>query len=166
MKYFIGVPIPKFYKTKIEMLRAEFKFFTTEPHITLIPPPSLPDDDSFVKTVIEICKNTESFDVKLEELGQFGSRVLYVSVNSTGLISLHDKIYESLNLQKEKRAFTPHLTVVKQRPGRQVDIELIKKRAEIKLIPYPDFQLNSIIVYEQPKEKSIYVPYMKIPLKV
>lgn len=165
MKYFIGVPIPKYYKTKIEMLRAEFKFFTTEPHITLVPPPSLTDDDSFVKTVIETCKNTESFDVKLKGLGQFGNRVLYVSVNSPGLISLHDKIYESLNLQSEKRAFTPHLTVVKQRPGRQVDIEAIKKKAGIKLIPYPEFKLNSIVVYEQPKEKSIYVPYMKIPLK-
>ncbi|MGB4437677.1 MAG: hypothetical protein WBJ13_00325 [Sedimentibacter sp.] len=47
MKYFIGVPIPKNYKNKIEMLRAEFRFLTTEPHITLVPPPALPDDDSF-----------------------------------------------------------------------------------------------------------------------
>lgn len=163
MKYFIGVPIPKNYKYKIEMLRAEFKFFTTEPHITLIPPPALPDDDSFVRNVIRVCKEMKSFNIKLENLEQFGNRVLYVGVNSPELINLYDKIYEKLNLEKEKRAFTPHLTVVKQRIGRPIEIKEVKKRAETKLVPYPKFLLKSIIIYEQPKEKSIYVPYMEIP---
>lgn len=165
MKYFIGVPIPKNYKTKIEMLRAEIKFFTTEPHITLIPPPALPDDDSFVKKVIEVCKNTKSFQITLDKLGQFGKRVLYVGVNSPELIQLHDNIYGELNLEAEKGAYTPHLTIVKQRPGRTVDIDAIKKRAETMLIPCPKFILSSIVIYSQPKEKSIYVPYMVIPLK-
>lgn len=35
---------------------------------------------------------------------------------------------------------------------------------EIKLIPYPEYTLNSITVYHQPKEHSIYIPYMEIPL--
>lgn len=165
MKFFIGVPIPKNYKSKIEMLRAEINFFSTEPHITLIPPPALPDDDSFVKKIIALCKNTKSFQITLDKLGQFGKRVLYIGVNSPELIQLHDIIYDELNLEREKRAFTPHLTVVKQRPGRSVDIEAIKKRAETMLIPCPKFNLKSIVIYIQPKEKSIYVPYMVIPLK-
>jgi len=48
MKYFIGLQIPKDYKFKVEMLRANFNFFTTEPHITLVSPPDLPDDDYFI----------------------------------------------------------------------------------------------------------------------
>ncbi|HNZ83554.1 MAG TPA: 2'-5' RNA ligase family protein [Sedimentibacter sp.] len=164
MKYFIGVPIPKSYKNKIEMLRAEFRFLTTEPHITLVPPPALPDEDDFVEKVVNVCKTIEPFDIRLEGLDQFATRVLYVSVDSPGLIDLYKKIYENLGLQQERRGFTPHLTVVKQRQGRPVDIDSIRKRAEIKLIPYPEYTLNSITVYHQPKEHSIYVPYMEIPL--
>lgn len=164
MKYFIGAPIPKIYKNKIEMLRAEFRFFSTEPHITLVPPPALPDEDVFIDRVIEVCQATQPFKVRLNKLDQFGSRVLYVSVDSPGLLDLHKKLYENLNLQHEKRGFTPHLTLVKQRPKRPVDIEKIRKRAETKLISPPEYTLSSIVVYHQAKEGSIYLPYMEIPL--
>ena len=162
MKYFIGAP--QNYKNKIELFRAEFRFFTTEPHITLVPPPALPDEDVFIGNIAEVCKKIKPFNVKLVDLGQFGSRVLYVSVHSLDLINLNKQIYESLNLQQEKRGFTPHLTIVKQRPKRKIDIDKIRKRAEAKLIPYPSYTLKSIIVYHQPKEHSIYVPYMEVPL--
>lgn len=165
MKYFIGASIPENYKNKIEIVRAEFRFLTTEPHITIVPPPALPDDESFIKEVIEVCKKTPTFKVKLNQLGQFGNRVLYVGVQSLELIKLYENIYESLNLEKEKRGYTPHLTVVKQRPKRPIDIERVKERAEIKLIPTPEYTLNSITIFHQPKERFIYVPYMEIPLQ-
>lgn len=164
MKYFIGAPISENYKNKIEMLRAEFRFLTTEPHITIVPPPALPDDDSFIKDIIEVCKITPAFKVKLNQLGQFGDRVLYVSVQSPELIKLYENIYESLSLEKEKRGYTPHLTVVKQRPRRPIDIKTVKERAETKLIPYPEYTLKSITIFHQPKERFIYIPYMEIPL--
>ncbi|MDW5299274.1 MAG: 2'-5' RNA ligase family protein [Sedimentibacter sp.] len=164
MKYFIGVPIPKSYKNKIEMIRAEFRFLTTEPHITLVPPPALPDDDSFIKDVIDVCRKTKAFNIKLNDLGQFGNRVLFVNVEAPELINLYNNIYESLNLQKEERGYTPHLTIAKQRPNRKIDLEKIKKRAGKLLVPYPEYTLNSIVIYCQPKEKFMYIPYMKIPL--
>jgi len=163
MKYFIGAPIPKKYKNKIEMVRAEFRFFTTEPHITLVPPPALPDDDIFIKQIVDICKKTQKFIVKLDKLGQFGNRVLFINVDSPELINLHETIYQQLDLVKEKRQFVPHLTVAKQRIGRPIDIELIKKRAEQKLPTYLEFILNSIVIYKQPKEKSVYLPFMEVP---
>lgn len=165
MKYFIGAPIPNSYKNKIEMLRAEFKFLTTEPHITIVPPPSLPDEDSFIGDLVEVCKKIKPFKVKLKSIGQFGNRVLYVNVHSEELMNLYENIFMTLNIEKEKRDYTPHLTIVKQRPKRPVDIEIVKKKAEIKLIPYPEYTLNSIVVYYQPKEKFIYVPYMEIPFE-
>ncbi len=164
MKYFIGAPIPKTYKNKIELLRAEFRFFTTEPHITIVPPSALPDEDIFIEKVIEICRSTKPFNINLGNLDQFGNRVLYISADSPGLIDLNKKIYDTLNLQQERRVFTPHLTIVKQRPKRPVDIGTIRKRAEIKLTSTHEYTLNSIIIYQQPKEHSIYIPYMEIPL--
>lgn len=166
MKYFIGAPVPENYKNKIEMLRAEFRFLTTEPHITIVPPIAFPDDDSFIKDVIDVCKKTAAFKIKLDHLGQFGNRVLYVSVQSAGLTKLYEDIFETLDLEKEKRGYTPHLTVVKQRPNRPIDIEKVKKRAEIKLIPALEYTLKSITVYHQPKERFIYVPYMEIPFTI
>jgi len=137
MKYFIGIRIPNKYKMKIEVLRAEFRFFTTEPHITIVPPIALPDDDSFIKGVANVCKKTQSFNVQLGELGQFGNRVLYVGVNSPELKVLHDNLYEELCIEREKRDFTPHLTIVKQRLRRPVDIESIKIEAQKKLTAPP-----------------------------
>lgn len=163
MKYFIGIPIQKKYKNKIEMFRAELRFFTTEPHIKLVPPSALPYDDSFIKQVVEICKRTHKFNIKLDELSQFGNRVLYVNIDSPELIKLNEKIYDSLNLEKEKRKFVPHLTIFKQRIGKPADIQLIKKRAEKKLSSSFEYTINSIVIYKQPKEKFIYIPYMKIP---
>ncbi|NLB32840.1 MAG: hypothetical protein GX818_03625, partial [Tissierellia bacterium] len=87
----------------------------------------------------------------------------YVSIDSPELVNLYKKLYENLNLQEEKREYTPHLTIVKQRPRRPVDLDSIRKRAEI--IPTLEYTLNSIIVYFQPKEHSIYVPYMEIPFR-
>lgn len=164
MKYFIGAPVPDNYKNKIEMLRAEFKFLTTEPHITIVPPQALPDDDSFIGRIIEVCKKTDAFKIKLNHPGQFGNRVLYVGVQSTELIRLYENIYEALNLEKEKRGYTPHLTIVKQRPKKPVDINAVKKRAEVKLPADIEYTLKSITVFHQPKERFIYVPYMQIPL--
>jgi 2'-5' RNA ligase len=166
MKYFIGIPIPKIYKRKIEMIRAKYNFFTTEPHITLVPPPGLPDDDSFVKNIIDVCKKTKPFNIKLENLGQFSNRVLYVIVKSSDLIWLHNEIYHKLNLEKEKKGYTPHLTVVKQRLGKPVNIERVKKDAAINLAPYPHFLLKSLVIYGQPKERSIYIPHMEIPFNI
>jgi 2'-5' RNA ligase len=164
MKYFIGAPIPGVYKNKIEMLRAEFRFLTTEPHITIVPPPALPDDDIFIKNVIEVCANTPPINIKLGHLGQFSNRVLYVNVDSPELIKLYENIFGALKLEKEKRGYTPHLTVVKERPKRPIDIDEIKKRAEVKLLPPPEYTLKYITIYHQPKERFIYVPYMQVPL--
>ncbi len=164
MKYFIGAPIPENYKNKIEMLRAEFRFFTTEPHITIVPPPALPDDDSFISDVVDVCRNTKAFKIILNELGQFDSRVLYVGVHSPGLIDLYENIFKALSLPKEKRGYTPHLTIVKQRHNKPVDIDRIKKRAETKLVSASEYTLNSITIYHQPKERFVYLPYMEIPL--
>ena len=164
MKYFIGAQIPEHYKNKIEMLRAEFKFFTTEPHITVIPPPLLPDEDTFIKDLIKLCNETAPFKINLNNLGQFGNRVLYISVHSPQLIELYGNICNRLNFKKEKRGYTPHLTIVKKRPGRTIDMERVKKRAEAKQLPITDYTLKSITVFYQPKEHSIYVPYMGIPL--
>lgn len=162
MKYFIGAMVPENYKNKIEKLRAEFRFFTTEPHITVIPPPSLPDEDTFIKDLISICNETKPFKINLNTLSQFGNRVLYISVHSPQLIELNDNINNGLKLKKEKRRYTPHLTIVKKRPGRTIDVEKVKKRAEIK-IPATEYTLKSITVFYQPKEHSIYIPYMEIP---
>lgn len=163
MKYFIGARIPENYKSKIEMLRAEFRFFTTEPHITIIPPPSLPDNDTFIRDLIKLCNETTPFKVNLNNLGQFGNRVLYISVHSPQLIELYDNISNTLNLKKENRGYTPHLTIVKKRPGRTISVGRVRKRAEIRKIPATEYTLKSIVVFCQPKKHSIYVPYMEIP---
>jgi len=165
MKYFIGIRIPKNYKNKIELLRAKYNFFTTEPHITLVPPSHLPNDDSFIKEIIEICKETKQLTINLGKLRQYSNEALYIDVNSPEIASFHEQIYKKLNLIKDTKNFIPHLTVIKQKSRKPINMNLIKKRADNILISAPKFNVDSIIIYQQPKEKSIYLPYMRIPLE-
>ena len=164
MKYFIGVPIPKPYRDKIDAIRAEFRFFTTEPHITLIPPPSLPDDDTFISPLAGLLRGKDKLKVSLTGTGHFGSRVLYVSVQCPELSKLHDDIQAALGLPDEGRQYTPHLTIAKQRPGRPIKLKDFEERVKAVLPPYTEFNLSFLVVYKQPKEKSIYLPHMRIPL--
>jgi 2'-5' RNA ligase len=133
-----------------------------EGSIVLIDIEKAPEPEESVEEEAEANENDAL--QKIQDLGQFGNRVLFVSVDSPGLIDLHNKIYDNLGLEEEKRGYTPHLTIVKQRPKRPVEIDIIRKRAETKLIPAIEYTLDSITVYYQPKEHSIYVPYMEIPL--
>jgi 2'-5' RNA ligase len=165
MKYFIGLQIPKKNKLRIEMLRAEFKFFTTEPHITLISPALLPNDDSFINKIVEVCKQTQQFYVTFSKLKQFDNKVLYMDVHSPQLVTLHEEILKKLNIVENKKNSISHLTIVKQGQRREINIPEIKKRAEKIILPTTNFSLNSIVIYKQPKEKSIYLPYMKIPFE-
>ncbi|MFA9424474.1 MAG: 2'-5' RNA ligase family protein [Sedimentibacter sp.] len=164
MKYFIGIPVPKNYKNKIEMLRAEYRFLTTEPHITLVPPTALPTDDSFIEEVVKACRSTKAITINLDNLERFNNLALYISLHSSELEILYDNICDKLHLQNEKTSYNPHLTVLKQRQNKQIDLEKIKTKIEKRLSPYPAYKLTSLVIYHQPKERFIYVPYMKIPL--
>lgn len=164
MKYLIGIPVPKNYKNKIEMIRAEFRILTTQPHITLVPSSALPSDDSFIKDVIEICKETKPFNIKLDKLEELGNRALYINASSSELISLHHKIYSALNIENKKKEFNPHLTIIKQRPTRPINLEKLKKKTGKHLDILNEFKLNSLVIYRQPKERFIYIPFMEIPL--
>lgn len=163
MKYFIGVQVPKEFKNRIEIIRAKFKFFSTEPHITLISPNLLLNDDLFIKDLIRTCKEFGKINIKLESLDNFNNKVLYINVVSPKLIELHYKIHQNLNLEKDTNKFVPHLTIAKHRHNRPINIDRIKTYADLTLHPY-EYNVKSIVVYQQPKEKAIYIPYMKIPL--
>lgn len=164
MKYFIGIQLPESYRKRIENVRDKFNFNSTIPHITIIAPPLLPEDDIFIKDLIDVCSHIEPFEVNLTGLNNFSDRVLYIDMNSDEIINLNKAIREGLNLEEPNKKFIPHLTIVKKRAGRYIDINKARVMSEKYLLPAPKLKVDSIVVYQQPKERSAYRPYIQIPL--
>lgn len=160
MKYFIGILIPENYKTKIELLRAKNQILMTEPHIKLLPSKALPNNDFFIKKLINICENYNSFDVSFYLPSNYKDKLIYSEVVSKELLLLQEKISLCLNIKKHN--YSPKIILLKKNKPKKTHIELRKRKQNIELKKL-SFKVNSIIVYYKPKEDFIYLPYMKIP---
>ncbi len=164
MQYFIGIKVPNNYSFTIQAIREILNLNTTEPHITVIPPNILPNDDIFIKDLIFICSNISKFDIEINDIGQFDDRVIYLKTSSNELKNVKDKIVKGLDLTESKRAFVPHLTIYKRKFINKANIEKIQQIVKSKLPKKQSFTVSSLVVYEQKTDKAPFKPYMEIPL--
>ena len=123
------------------------------------------DDEIHENTEKDVIEETSGENTENKNNGvPQGITVNKIEFNTiTEMSDLPESVLNAIDAGKEKRGYTPHLTIVKKRPGRTIDMERVKKRAEIKLIPATEYTLKSITIFYQPKEHSIYIPYMEIP---
>ena len=172
-EYFIGIVPPKGYLEQIEQLQRKWiKHLGVEPHITLKAQGGLTLDEKWIDKVKKVCENFEPFQMSLDKPMYFGDHILYLSVNSTNLLDLHQKIVReispSVDLIKkyfELDDFVPHLTLGKVQNGLSVqELRDMEKLAENELTPYPNFEVDFIRIYELSIEKQRYEKYLDISL--
>lgn len=122
-RYFIGIQLPGALTHAISTLQKnaynEQSMLTPLiPHITLLHPNALTSlaPMYFIPLVSKVAAQHLPFDVTLTHLGAFGSSVLYIAVESHGLMRLH-KALVALLPEKVRtqyyvsRSFTPHVTL-------------------------------------------------------
>lgn len=164
MQYFIGIKVPNNYSKTIQNIRESLNLKTTEPHITIIPPNILPNDDIFIKDLILCCSNISQFDIEIADIGKFDDRVIFLKINSSKISNVKNKIVNALNLTEEKRRFVPHLTILKRKYMNKTNIEKVQQIVKNKLPDKQNYIVTSLVVYQQKTDNAAFVPYMEIPL--
>jgi 2'-5' RNA ligase len=108
--------------------------------------------------------------MNLDKPMYFGDFILYLSVNSSNLLDLHQKVVREISpsddlIKKyfELDDFVPHLTLGKLQNGLTIqELRDMEKLAENELTPYPNFEVNFIRIYELSIEKQRYEKYLDI----
>ncbi|MGM0880739.1 MAG: 2'-5' RNA ligase family protein [Bacillota bacterium] len=173
MQFFIGIAPYEEYKKKIVAFQEQWGTNGTEPHITVKAQSGLVSEMSWLEVVTNVCKNVKPFYVTLGEPKFFGEFVLYLSVDSEGIVDLHRNLVKAVDPSPEliKRYFeledyVPHLTLGQTAHGLKYEvlIEMYSKTKE-KLSPYPKYLVDFVRVYKQEQPGEYYKKYLDIPLR-
>ncbi|MFF3025426.1 2'-5' RNA ligase family protein [Gottfriedia sp. NPDC057948] len=176
MQYFIGIVTPDEYLEKIIRFQHQWgnNVLTNvvEPHITIKAQGGLTSDESWLIQVMKVCEDFPPFEVTLDKPMFFGESVLFLSIESTEIRTLHNKLIQAISPSEdlikkylELENYVPHLTLGQSNYGLTVqELDEMAKRVEKELIPYPTFKVNILRVYQE-IEPNKYIKYMDIPLK-
>jgi len=118
MKRFIGiVPTQEIYSI-VSKIQNRFGDNRLEPHITLIAPVTVIDEDSWITTIKNICATHSPIDIQLPTTGTFGKKTLFIDVSSEQLSHLYYRLNNDIKpYQKSERnmnennKYHPHLTL-------------------------------------------------------
>lgn len=175
MQYFIGIVPSKEYIRKVSEFRHQWSSNSinevVEPHITLKAQGGLTEDGRWLSKVKEICDHFNPFQLSLGQPRFFGRDILYLSVKSTQLYWLHERMVKEISPSGELIKsffelddFVPHLTLGKTTHGlTKQDLQDMAEAAEKELTPFPTFEIRFVRVYQE-LELNRYRKYIDIPL--
>jgi 2'-5' RNA ligase len=172
MKYFIGVLPPDIIYNTLLNIQDKYGDNRLEPHITLRPPVSPIDDLAWLEHIKAISATTQPFKVDLPGTGNFGKRVLFVSVQSPALEALQAtltaaiKEFEPPEPKKDFEGFHPHLTLARAWCGfSPEDFKNMRKLADEYLHNNKiNFLVTQIRVYHKPDPHGRYQTYQDFSL--
>ncbi|MBN8207813.1 2'-5' RNA ligase family protein [Bacillus sp. NTK071] len=173
MPFFIGILPPLLITNEISSFRKRWEYQEiSPPHITIKAQGGLTEEKSWLPKIESVCYDFPAFDLKLGAPATFGSTVLFSSVLSKEIITLHlllvDAIKPTLDEQKnyyEATDFIPHLTIAKGEGIPNDDNFLqMKNDAHEKLVGFEPFKVHSIHLFSL-NENEIYKPVLEIPLR-
>jgi 2'-5' RNA ligase len=172
MKYFLGIVPPDSIYTRLLQIQRAHGDNRLEPHITLRPPVSLVHADQWIQTIANIAAAFKPFQVVLPGTGNFGKRVLFVSVCSDPLGHLYDLLIPALKPFEVPQGverfaeYHPHLTLGRSWCGFTVDdFRKMRELADEYLAEGNiAFTVNSIRIYHKPDAHGGYRTFSDVPL--
>lgn len=171
MNYFIGiVPPPEIHST-IAAIQNQYGNNRLEPHITLRPPVIPINEQEWLNQAADVISAFPSFTVHLPGTGNFGSKVLYINVQSEQLNTLYNQLIPALSPfepadTKREEKYHPHLTLGRAWCGftkddfaamRKLADEYIKKESVL-------FEVNVVRIYYKPDPKKGYLTLRDVGL--
>lgn len=164
MRTFLAIDIPQRYKEIFSDIQNECKKFNPDIkwvekenlHITIkffgeISPPTL----STLKQKLNLVSYTP-FKLKLYNIGYFpdekNPRVIWIGIedNSDSLKKINEvieKILENLGFEKEKKFFSPHLTIGRVKSKKNFD-KLLQIFKKYESVSFGEFDVEKIILYK------------------
>lgn len=175
MQYFIGIVPPESYKEKVTKFREGWSNHwinkVVEPHITLKAQGGLTPDEKWITKIKQVCSAVEPFQITVGKPEFFFDSIVYLSIESKELFTLHKKLVqnispspESIKQYFELEDFVPHMSIGKTYYGMTTEeLQDMARLAEEELQPYPSFNVDFIRVYRE-VEPHVYVKYFDVPL--
>ena len=165
--HFIGVLVPEDIRATLEDCRRYMNEaygcksgYGTPIHVTLVPPFHLPEEFSTkdFATAIEkevILAGSElKFDGHIENFDAFGDRTIFAKViPNENWTKLRDKVLEAVLkaapgcTKKDKRPFTPHLTVANRDIPSGASVAALQVMNELNLVE--DFPVDNVAIFER-----------------
>ncbi|TGB04863.1 2'-5' RNA ligase family protein [Halobacillus salinus] len=172
-QYFIGIVPPENIFNDIDRFRKKWLTqINSEPHITLKAQGGLTSDKKWIEQVKSVCRNFDPFPLTLEEPSYFSDNILYLSVQSSSLHDLHEKLVHaisppanSIKQYFELNDFVPHLTLGKKQFGlTKRELQHMEESARKELTPFDSFDVTYIRIYERFPSDPVYKKLVDVPL--
>jgi 2'-5' RNA ligase len=161
VQYAIVATPPEAYQRRIVAWRSRWlgdgERRAVEPHVTVKAQGGLTDDLAWLDRVRAVCATFSAFVVALTGPAMFGDHVVYLGVESPGIVSLHRRLVEAvapppalIEQYFELDQYTPHLTLGQSEWGLAAKV-LAEMRAEAAraLSPFPTFNVAALRIYRE-----------------
>jgi len=169
-RYFIGIEPPDDERLRIATVMRQMGDQWPVPHITVKSPSGLTPDLKWLSRVRIVAEQVAPFRVKIDQPGTFGDRVLFLSVESSGLVELHRRVLDVFSPAVDtnadadadaERAFVPHLTLSIARHGQGLPPfeELVSTLRDLE-----EFEVFDLTVFRQEESSSHYRSWTRLPL--
>lgn len=163
-KYFLGLPMPDALRAEVLDFRAECAWKGEEPHITLKAPCGLDASERWLEPAQQICQASPPVNVQIHSVGNFGSSVLYLKVDSPELVHLHKQLVSGLGISLADQSacfeglqYVPHLTLMQKQESGMPFEQLVQLAAE-RFKPC-SFTATSLTVYKKTQLETFYKVY-------
>ena len=140
------------------------------PHITLRAPDSLTSDLTWLSNLLEVAAGTAPFAVAFAEARTFDDRVLYLSIDSTGVIELHQRILDVLGPGRDlggeasvAKPYVPHLTLFVARRHQELPAyeDVLSRLQDLK-----PFEVTELTVLRREDSSTRYQTWKRVPLAI
>ena len=174
MTFFVGIVPPPTISESIIAIQNTYGDNRLEPHITVIPPSRLNDEEQWMNAIEQTAYSFSPFDVKLTTTGYFGKGVLFIEAASQDLEKVHDQlslVTEKYELKKpkdfEKRPYHAHLTLGRLWCGftKEGFVEM-EKLANDYLYKHISFTVEFLRIYCKAASNKSYEVYKDVQLKM
>ena len=165
--HFIGVLIPEDIRATLEDCRRYMNEaygcksgYGTPIHVTLVPPFHLPEEFSTkdlamaIEKEVILARSELKFDGHIENFDAFGDRTIFAKViPNENWTKLRDKVLEAVLkaapgcTKKDKRPFTPHLTVANRDIPSGASVAALQVMNELNLVE--DFPVDNVAIFER-----------------
>ena len=117
-KYFIGIGLPEKEEKLIGFTKQQFpegRVTTTPPHITLIEPFYIKEENKLINDLENWAKNQKTFIINIKEVDSFKQleygTIFLAPMEKEELNNLQKGLLEELDYLPDRKDFIPHLTI-------------------------------------------------------